>query len=766
MGRDPAQPTAVARTVVVGAAAVVLAWAAASVWLPEGVVSRAVSDLAQLTAAAAATGTTAWRAVRSAGRLRATWAAFSLACAGWAAGQAYWTTASLSGWSVPFPSMADAGFLAFPLFAAVGLLLHPADDGVRGRRQRASDAMMTSAAVGLVSWQTALEAVVAERATNDPLETLLLVAYPVLDVLLVVMTVLTLASSRRRGADLVLVGAGLVGLSVSDSAFVFLQATGTYDGGLVDGGWVLAFLALCVAGVLRGPGTPGGAVRAPGRGVRTTFLPYVPVAVALTSSLTVTLVGRPLGRAEMLLATVVIALLLTRQCVALRENVRLADELAAREAMLRHQAFHDGLTGLANRALFRDRLHHALQLHTRDLRPVSVVFLDLDDFKVVNDTLGHATGDELLVQVAERLREAVRAGDTVARLGGDEFAVLLEDGADTPATTARLLETLRAPFSVGGRSLLVRASVGVSTLGAADATVDVDELLVRSDLAMYAAKRAGKDQVVSYTHGLNLLEVEEGELRDRLFAAIAAREIGLEYQPIVELGTHRVVALEALARWRPDGIEVGPDVFVPLVERVGLIDELTVHLLGEACARVAEWSADRGTPVAVHANVAPSSLAAPAFVAAVGDLVTRHGLAPGQLVLELTERCLLDDPETAERELARLRARGVGICLDDFGVGQSSLARLRTLPLDSMKVDRSFLGRTDSDPREATLLGAVLRLARDIGLPVVAEGVERPGQLATLRGLGCPRAQGYLLGRPVSASAVPGLLDGSAVLTG
>jgi diguanylate cyclase len=181
---------------------------------------------------------------------------------------------------------------------------------------------------------------------------------------------------------------------------------------------------------------------------------------------------------------------------------------------------------------------------------------------------------------------------------------------------------------------------------------------------------------------------------------------------------------------------------------------------------VAGWSADRGTPVAVHVNVAPSSLAAPAFVTAVGELVARHGLDRGQLVLELTERGLLDDPAAAERVLARLRAVGVGICLDDFGVGQSSLARLRTLPLDSMKIDRSFLERSDSDPREATLLGAVLRLARDIGLPVVAEGVEHPGQLATLRVLGCPRAQGYLLGRPVSASAVPGLLDGSPVLTG
>jgi diguanylate cyclase (GGDEF)-like protein len=766
MGRVPAHRGSAALAVGLAAAVVVLAGAAVTLRLVDGSSVPAASDLAQLGAAGAATGTTAWRAVRSAGRLRATWAAFALACAGWAAGQAYWTAAVTSGRSTPFPSLADAGFLAFPLLAALGLLLYPAADGVRGRWQRTSDAVMTSAAVGLVSWQTALRTVVAERSGNTLLETLLLVAYPVLDVLLIVLAVLTLARGRRRGADLVLVGAGLVAMSVGDSTFAFLQSTGTYDGGLVDSSWVLAFLAFGAAAAVSGHGAPGGAVPAPGRGARTAFLPYLPVAGALTSSVTVTLTGRPLGRAEVLLATVVIALLLARQFVALRENVRLAGELAAREAMLRHQAFHDGLTGLANRALFRDRLQHALQLHTRGLRPVSVVFLDLDDFKVVNDTLGHATGDELLIRVAERLRAAVRAGDTVARLGGDEFAVLLEDGADTPATTARLLAALRAPVAVGGRSLSVRASVGVSTLGAGDAPVDVDELLVRSDLAMYAAKRAGKDQVVSYTQGLGLLEVEEGELRDRLRVAVAEREIALEYQPIVELGTDRVVALEALARWRPDGIEVGPDAFVPVVERAGLIDELTVQLLGEACARVAGWSADRGAPVAVHVNVAPSSLTAPAFVAAVGELVTRHGLARGQLVLELTERGLLPDPEAAQRVLARLRALGVGVCLDDFGVGQSSLARLRTLPLDSVKIDRSFLERSDSVPREATLLGAVLRLARDIGLPVVAEGVERPGQLATLRGLGCSRAQGYLLGRPVPASAVPGLLEGSAVLTG
>ena len=281
---------------------------------------------------------------------------------------------------------------------------------------------------------------------------------------------------------------------------------------------------------------------------------------------------------------------------------------------------------------------------------------------------------------------------------------------------------------------------------------------------MYSAKRSGKDQVVTYTTGLSLAEVEEQLMREQLRAAVAAHQVTLDYQPILDVRTGRIVALEALARWHPGAIEVTPDLFIPVAERSGLIDELTANLLHEACGQVARWSADFGDPLTVHVNVAPSSLSSPAFVTAVAEIVDAHGLAPGQLVLELTETGLLEDRGSAERVVAQLRDVGVGVSLDDFGVGHSTLARLGAIPLDSVKIDRSFLERIDVDPREATLVRGVLRLARDMGLPVVAEGVERPQQLEMLREMDCPMAQGFLLAPPMPAAVVPGFLDDTVAL--
>jgi diguanylate cyclase (GGDEF)-like protein len=573
---------------------------------------------------------------------------------------------------------------------------------------------------------------------------------------------------------LLLVCAGLVALSVADSAFAYLQATTSYSGFSADLGWVVGFLLLALAGTVRQPspaavpGEPEPARPATARsaGLGRDLLPYVPVAAALVSTVGYALSGAELALPEVVMATVVVVLVLVRQYLVLRENSRLTGELAAGEARLRHQAFHDGLTGLANRALFRDRLEHALALHRRDRRPVALVFLDLDDFKVVNDTLGHAVGDELLVGAARRISLAMRAGDTVARLGGDEFAVLLEDGGDAADATARALAALRAPFVVGGRPVSVRASVGICSLGPDDAPVRADTLLVRSDTAMYAAKRSGKDQIVAYTPGLNLEEVEAGVMAEQLRVALRDGEVTLAYQPIMELRSGRIVALEALARWSPGGREVGPDVFVPVAERAGLLDELTGQLLAQACERLAAWSADGGADLSVHVNVAPATLAWPGLVPRVRELVALHGLADGQLVLELTETGLLAHEEAAERIVRELRELGVGVSLDDFGVGQSSLSRLGALSLESVKIDRSFLARIDLDAREAALLGAVFRLARDLALPVIAEGVERPAQLAVLRRMGCPQVQGFLLARPLPAAAVPGVLGRRGVLSG
>jgi diguanylate cyclase (GGDEF)-like protein len=728
---------------------------------------RWTANLLQLFSAATATVLCGLRARSSAGRTRWAWVLLAVGTGSWAAGQASWTWIEIAlREPAPFPSAADVGFVAFPVLAAGGLLLFPTHDGRTGRWRRTLDALMTTAAVGLVSWETALGAVVGFDVHEDSLASALLVAYPVLDVLVIVLAILTITRSTTGRTPLALVGLGLTAFSVADSGFAYAGAVGGYETSVLDLGWSAGFLLIGLAALSGRDAAAATPVtdRTHSRpSTRTAFLPYVPVAVALVVTGVTGSRGQQLDGWELLTAGLVVALLLARQYLTLRDNSTLAAELAARESELRHQAFHDALTGLANRALFLDRLDHALQLHARDLRPVAVVFLDLDDFKVVNDTLGHAVGDELLVRVAERLRGAVRAGDTVARLGGDEFAVLLEDGGDPAQTAAKVAGALTTPFTLRGDVVDVRASVGLCELSAEDAPLAADELLARSDTAMYAAKRSGKDTIVAYSAGMSLAELEDEELRTALRAAIAARRVRLAYQPIVDLDTGRLAGLEALARWRHEDRDVPPDVFIPLAERSGLMGPLTADLLDTACAQLAAWSADRVDLVTVHVNVAPSQLVAPGFVGTVSALVDRYALRPGALVLEITESGIFADLDAARRAVVELRRLGVGVSLDDFGVGYSSLAQLNAMPLDSVKIDRSFLAGVDSDPRQARFLHAVLRLAEEIDHPVVAEGVERPAQLTLLRALGCKHAQGYLLGRPVEVDAVPALLDGVPV---
>jgi diguanylate cyclase (GGDEF)-like protein len=490
------------RAAIAVAAGVLAGFLLATHLLPSGV-ALVVSNLAQLLAAGAAAATTAAHARRcSPGRLQVAWLLLACSCASWCVGQAYWTWLCARGAS-PFPSLADAGFLGFAVLAVLALLLHPADGGRTGLWQRVFDAVMTSAAVGLVSWETTLGAVVAADDGPDLLARALLLAYPVADVAMVVLVVVVLARTRGDRTALNLVGLGVLAQGIADSTFIYLAATSSYDGGPIDVGWLLAFLLIAVAGTCPA-GTPHSDDRPRGAAppsVPVSFLPYVPVVAAFAMVLGATFTGHPLTPGEVVVVAVVVGMLLARQYAAVRENSRLAADLAAREAELHHLAFHDSLTGLANRALFRDRLRHALQLHARDQRAVSVIFLDLDDFKVVNDTLGHGVGDTLLCRVAERIAGALRGGDTIARLGGDEFAVLLQDGGDALSTAARIADALHAPFLLAGHSLAVRASIGVGTLEPGDPSIGVDDLLARSDAAMYRAKHSGKARVISYDAG-------------------------------------------------------------------------------------------------------------------------------------------------------------------------------------------------------------------------------------------------------------------------
>jgi diguanylate cyclase (GGDEF)-like protein len=722
-----------------------------------------LDDLSQVLAALFATVSTTLCAVRIRDDRRRAWAALAAGCGGWLVGQSIWSWYELVlHETTPFPSIADVGFLGFPLGATAALLLYPAVDGRGDRSRRVLDGLTVASALALVSWSSALGAVV--RTDNGGwLATAVSIAYPTSDLVAICLVVLLLSRRTPDRLALCLVGWGITSIAVADSAFLYLISTDAYsaESHFVSLGWLGGFLVLGLAPFAV---DPHGALREERStaAAPASVLPYVPLTIAAAVVAAQLLAGQSLDLVELVLCGTALATVLARQYATVRDNSRLLSELAEREAELRHQAFHDGLTGLANRALFRDRVGHALDLHRRDLRPLTVLFCDLDDFKVINDTTGHAGGDALLVRVAERLRGALRSGDTLARLGGDEFAVLLEDGSAPLEVAQKLVESLRQPFTVMGRTVHVKVSVGVTSVTADAPTPTPDVLLAQADTAMYSAKRGGKDAMRSFEVGMELAEVADSSMTKALTHAVQSGAVTLHYQPVVSLSSGEVHGVEALARWQHDGEPIPPSVFIPLAERTGLIGPLTTMLLEVVCRQAAEWVRLPGqSRLRVGLNLSPSSVVDTDLPRRVAECLERHGLDGANLVFEVTESALLSDPAGARDVCRQLRALGVRLALDDFGVGYSSLAHLHALPLDTLKVDRAFVDLVDLDDDQRRFTRAVLRLGADLGLEVVAEGVERPEQLAELQAMGCPYVQGYLLSRPVPADELRPMLYGS-----
>ncbi|MDY7105830.1 MAG: EAL domain-containing protein [Actinomycetota bacterium] len=458
----------------------------------------------------------------------------------------------------------------------------------------------------------------------------------------------------------------------------------------------------------------------------------------------------------------------TRQWVSLRVVDRTASspvgglvvnvaDIGARkeaEAALEHQALHDSLTGLANRTLLHDRLGHAL---ARRGSVVGLLFLDLDRFKIVNDSLGHAAGDLLLVEIARRLGAASRSHDTVARLGGDEFCVVVEDdGADRDlalsrlqASAERILEAVRAPVSLDGVEVVVGTSIGLVVAGPGDTAHNV---LRHADLALYAAKSAGKDCTVAYEDEMQRAASDRLALENDLRAAVLADGLHLEYQPIVHLTSGEVVGFEALARWsHPQRGAVPPAAFVPVAEDSGLIVRLGSRVLEQACRDAAHWAtlrpgAARGLPVSV--NISAVQLRHAELVDSVARALDASGLEPGLLTLELTETAVVHDLKVAAERLGRLKELGVRIAIDDFGTGYSSVGYLEELPIDVLKIDRSFLRPTAHGGLRPVARG-VIDLGNRMGLVTVAEGIEHEHQLSELAASGCDLGQGYVFSAPV-----------------
>jgi diguanylate cyclase (GGDEF)-like protein len=427
-----------------------------------------------------------------------------------------------------------------------------------------------------------------------------------------------------------------------------------------------------------------------------------------------------------------------------------------------HEAYHDSLTGLASRALFMERLEQDLARSARQQTLLAVLFVDLDRFKMVNDSLGHAAGDALLIGVAERLRSCLRVTDAAARFGGDEFAVVLHDPghAEQAITIARRInEVLQQPFLIQGKEVFVNASIGIAFN--TDGTGSGEELMRNADLAMYRAKKNGAGQCEIFQHEMQATLMRTLDLESHLRRAVERDEFVLRYQPIVELTDGRVIGAEALIRWRhPQRGMIPPQTFVPLAEETGLIVPIGRWVLGEACRQASTWNAGRDgqPPLTVSVNLSARQVQQPDLPGLVAQVLRETGLDPSCLVLEITESLLLLDTEPTLRRLRQLKALGLRLAIDDFGTGYSSLVYLRRFPIDIIKIDKSFIDEIAGGPDDSTLALAIVQLGHKLRLNTVAEGIEAADQLAELRRAGCQFGQGYFFSEPLAAEDLGGLL--------
>jgi diguanylate cyclase (GGDEF)-like protein/PAS domain S-box-containing protein len=433
------------------------------------------------------------------------------------------------------------------------------------------------------------------------------------------------------------------------------------------------------------------------------------------------------------------------------------------QEQLRLQALFDPLTGLANRAFFHEQLEHAVSIRTENEPGTAVVFIDLDEFKQINDQYGHSVGDEVLAILGARLKTVIRAGDSVARLGGDEFAVLLtsvREPAEPAIVAERLIEQITAPIDVAGRNLLLTASIGIA-LGSTGT-----ELLKQADAAMYRAKANGDADYAFYDDELDQAALNRFKRISEMRAAIADKQFTLAYQPVVNLDPFEVVGLEALLRWQhPTLGEVPPLDFIPLAEESGLIVQIGRWVLLEACFYASRLRALLGRDLEIAVNVSARQLQHPEFLEHVESALERADLPPHLLTLELTESVLVASGERAEQQLAMLKDRGVKLALDDFGTGYASLAYLQRLPVDIVKIDRSFTAKIDTGAADLALLEGIVGLGKALGLQLVAEGIERVAQQGIVQELGCHGAQGFHFGRPAPAAAATQALTGDAMET-
>jgi diguanylate cyclase len=657
----------------------------------------------------------------------------------------------------PFPSVADVFYLAGMGLVAAALLwlVHGRVPG--GDRAGWLDALIVSVGVGMVSWIFLMAPIVAD-SSQSLAEIGVALAYPMLDILLLGVMVRLLLAPGRHVPSLRFLIAAVIAFLLADFPYAALVLAGTYQTGqLVDGGWLLGAAFWGVAALhpsMRYVADPVEASE-----IRFSAWRLLLLAGASLMAPAVLVIqgirGTPIDIPVIATGCIVLFLLVIARLGGVVSDLRATlQQRKVLEAELERRALHDPLTGLANRVLFRDRLQHAL---ARRGQQVAVLFLDIDDFKTVNDTAGHGAGDAVLISVAETLRRTVRPADTVARLGGDEFAVLMDDSPDIYAAglvAGRLIEALAVPAAVAGASRTVGASIGIS-LGSGESSNAAD-LMRDADIAMYVAKGKGKGRFTVFEADTHEAVVRGLELRGDMERAIEEKQFELYYQPVVHLASGAAVGVETLVRWRhPTRGLLQPVDFIPLAETTGAIVPLGKWILEQACREASRWAGvtDGGKDGAgadrfMGVNLSALQLVQPGFADMVAGVLASSGFPAGRLLFELTETTRLDQ-EAGSANLAQLEAMGIRLAIDDFGTGWASFSQLSRIPFDIVKIDRSFVAQLSTGSRAELLISGIVDMARRLGISVIAEGIEDEAQRVRLQKLGCTYGQGFHLARPM-----------------